>query len=91
MKAKHTDTPWKVRGTERIASVEDLRPIALMTDHRPVDEREANAEFICHAVNLHEELVTAVRDLYAHLPYGDDTDALMKRVHTILDLATSKA
>jgi hypothetical protein len=62
----HTPTPWNVgeldRNGQRIIRNNDLE-IATLWHHSVVEiaeQMEANAEFICRAVNSHDQLVEAL-------------------------------
>ena len=48
---KHTPTPWT----------------AEIVNNWPIEQEEANREFMLHAVNAHEELVQTVKDLIEEL------------------------
>ena len=94
MKTKHTTTPWVYHsgmvwkdGPDVFPQGDrDGVPIARMdreTDETVPTERDANAEFIVRAVNVHEELVEACRLLIAWDESHDNA--------SLISTATSKA
>ena len=61
---RHTPTPWHVHEHAPREIWAKLGPIA-MTTARPDQCEEANAEFIAHAANCHDELLAALRPFAA--------------------------
>lgn len=73
-KATHTPTPWSFElGTQphTIAIFNDLEMKTIAVLHHDQIEDEANASYICKAVNAHEELLNACKVALAALT-GDE-------------------
>ena len=76
MNTKHTPTPWHegTRGPNNMPCI-GARSILLAHVCTGIDFQEqadANAALIVRAVNSHEPLVTALRDLVAELARSDE-------------------
>lgn len=79
MTTPHTPTPWKVKEGTMDFLGDSMRPIqavhgsiiAFVSDGNLVDtqKRDADASFICRAVNAHEELVGMVKELLSELSW----------------------
>lgn len=81
MATEHTATPWRVgdrnetRGVPILAGTdaETVRITAVYgSDALPDLQDEVNADFIVTAVNAHDDLVAAVRELLATYPITKD-------------------
>jgi hypothetical protein len=59
---KHTPTPWAAGGSVIEREGETIAQAFRMTGC-PIDQPVVNAAFIVRAVNSHEQLVAALRDL----------------------------
>lgn len=76
---EHTPIPWITDG--RFISASDFRPgtgfiadTEISSSLRKPGESKANAEFICRAVNTHDNLLKALKDLLnAYAPNADWT------------------
>lgn len=86
--AKHTPTPWVVEENVRAggimhlavtnrAAAPDWMPCSITPMHMVREVDRANAEHIVRCVNLHDELVTALR---AALSGSDDTSVNFKHL-----------
>lgn len=70
--ASHTPTPWRVSKTDPSCVLAGRRVVADTSFKQEVRDTEmANAQFICTAVNAHDNLVAAVR---AYLSAQGDCD-----------------
>jgi hypothetical protein len=58
MEAKHTELPWEANGPRIYSPGKTL--ITTVAHFRDQDEEKANAEFIVHACNAHDDLVEAL-------------------------------
>ncbi len=77
MKTQHTPTPWIVDERVGVTILAQKHINAIGLSWKPEvaschlgiglewNEQEANAEFICRAVNAHDDLVAALEDLIA--------------------------
>lgn len=62
-KREHTPTPWRYEaGTKTIRAVPSNYWLATMDSWDGAVDNEANAAFICRAVNSYDTLVAALRD-----------------------------
>lgn len=75
--SEHTPLPWQIkRGATMgvIVNQDGEQVAAALSDAvKSSDERDANAELIVRAVNNHDALVKALRDLVAACNTYDDT------------------
>lgn len=67
---KHTPTPWTIEKPSKGCDVpiihgSKFEEIAVMMHELSEEEIEANAQLIVKAVNSHEKLVEAIKDLLA--------------------------
>lgn len=90
----HSPLPWEVPdgGIRPAIFAEDGSHVASMSDTG--DEAEANAALIVRAVNAHDELVAALRDLTNAYPESDDDNSeanLWARYGSEFASAVSKA
>jgi hypothetical protein len=86
VKTKHLPTPWEVDPGNCIVTLNKLKN-GLCVQVAECDlgaEGKANAAFIVHAVNMHQELVDALRCVVAH-DYGK-ADLFDTMKNTIDDL-----
>ncbi len=63
----HTPTPWFIAGTGTIRYGEGRDAGWIATVHWR--NREANAEFLCRAVNAHDDLVAALENIFSRVSY----------------------
>jgi hypothetical protein len=89
---KHTPTPWKVKrwtglGQKGIGIVAE-RDLAIADITMQLDDKEmANAAFIVRAVNMHQELVTALKRAHRLLC---NNDIIMTGNHELITQAEGK-
>lgn len=86
MNAKHTATPWQVIPKNdhgninyKIANESYTWIIAEMKADTDIDTQENNAKFIVKAVNMHDELVSTLEQLYPYCE-GDTTRGIIEKV-----------
>lgn len=95
---KHTPTPWsygtKISGSENHKGfyIRSKGGTYILHEIHPLDEDgkegQANAAFIVRAVNAHEELLSAAKNLLAH-PY--DREGVNFDAKNRLEVAIAKA
>ena len=86
MNAKHTPTPWKVADLNawiEVRSNSTARPICKIwkSDDDGKDEYQelqANAKHIVHCVNVHDELIGALEQLYPYCE-GDTSREIIEK------------
>lgn len=68
IESAHTSTPWRIKNSSSPVAHERVRilgadgeSVASSAAYRSAGEAEANAEFICQAVNAHEALYSALK------------------------------
>lgn len=71
MTGQHTPTPWVRRG---LALEADKKIIAWIVERFDPKEHNATANFICRAVNAHEELVEALKETLAVAARNEEGD-----------------
>jgi len=75
MKHSHTATPWVYpTGSVTVRTKVGSIHLCNMSNGVPLKEQEANAEFIVRAVNAHDELVKAIKDLLYLFDIGNMED-----------------
>lgn len=88
----HTETPWSVveeRGDTLITNFKAR--IATVAETYREEECKANAEFICHAVNCHEELVAACKACLEMFGNGGDPKKVIAKVEAAIAKARGEA
>lgn len=80
----HTPPPYEVRNDLCILQVGG--PLVAHTGawDRPDEENEANARFLCHAANCHQDLITALEDLLGAACRMLDSDPLEQPLHDLV-------
>lgn len=75
-KATHTPTPWSMGKDGMICTPDFHTLIACVGDENHIsrDEHRANAAFIIHAVNSHEELLKHLKQLVASVNPQNHSD-----------------
>lgn len=67
---KHTPTPWNIVTEKNYSSIENYEEDVQICKIPLFGEGKADAEFIVRAVNSHEALAAALRDLTSWFKYA---------------------
>jgi len=77
---KHTETPWtlsKIRSGDKEITIPEAL-ISIDYDDVDHDEQKANAEFVLRCVNMHDELLAALKAIDPRrIGFGQSTDMYM--------------